>query len=175
MVMSFREGAVEFGRFRTWYRRIGNAKGGAPLLVLHGGPGFPHDYLTVLDRLADQREVIFYDQLGCGRSATQHPPGEWSIALFVEELANLRLRLGVERAHLFGHSWGGWLAMEYALRKSGKLTSLVLASAPASVPQFIAGIGDLIAGLSRRSRRVLNRHRAGETVDEKKFQTAYNE
>ncbi len=148
--MSFREGAVEFGRFRTWYRRIGNADGGAPLLVLHGGPGFPHDYLTTLDRLADQREVIFYDQLGCGRSTTQHPPDEWSISLFVEELANLRFQLDLECVHLFGHSWGGWLALEYALRGCrvdplpAQLTKSWMASA-STVYEALWGPSEMVA------------------------------
>ncbi len=88
------------------------------LLVLHGGPGLPHDYLSDLAQLADGgRTVVFYDQLGCGRSDHPDDAALWVMDTFVEEVATIRQALGLDRVHLFGHSWGGWLALEYALRR----------------------------------------------------------
>ena len=111
------EGTIPFHGFNTWYRIAGDreAPGRLPLLLLHGGPGCPSDYLKPLEALAaGGRRVIRYDQLGCGRSDHPHDPSLWSVALFVEELDGVRRALGLDRLHILGQSWGGMLAMEYA-------------------------------------------------------------
>ncbi len=72
-----------------------------------GGPGIPHDYLQPLADLADDRPVIFYDQLGCGRSAGPDDPALWTMDRAVEEVAAVRAALSLDRMHLFGNSWGG--------------------------------------------------------------------
>jgi proline-specific peptidase len=130
------EGFVPFRGFRIWYRVVGDlaqpqpAK--FPLLVLHGGPGAPADYLHPLEELADSgRPIIFYDQLGCGNSDQPNDPSLWRVELFLEELATVGQELGLEHIHLLGQSWGGMLAMEYALTKPARLISLILASSPA--------------------------------------------
>jgi proline-specific peptidase len=116
------EGTVSFRGYRTWYRIVGDLpgrRGKLPVLVLHGGPGFPHDYLEDLSGLTDDgRTVVFYDQIGCGRSDHPDDPGLWVIDTFVDEVAAVRDALGLDRVHLLGHSWGGWLALEYALGDS---------------------------------------------------------
>src|SRR3954452_21324182 len=112
------EGFVPFRGFDTWYRIVGQgeARGKLPLLCLHGGPGVPHDYLEPLEAMAATgRRVIFYDQLGCGRSAQPHDPDLWTVEFFVEELGVVREQLGLTRTHLLGQSWGGMLAMQYLL------------------------------------------------------------
>src|SRR5919197_2217733 len=122
------EGYVDFRGHRTWYRVVGDrASGAAPLLALHGGPGSTHNYFAPLERLADERPVVLYDQLGCGRS---EPSGDvdWSVAVFLEELDALRAHLGLERVHLLGTSWGGMLALEHALARKETLESLILSS-----------------------------------------------
>src|SRR5215470_16812143 len=94
--------AVEGGR--VWYRIVGGERTGVPLLTLHGGPGYPHDYLEPLEKLADSRPVIFYDQLGCGKSDRPADRALWTAGRFVEELAVVRAALGLDRVHLFGNS-----------------------------------------------------------------------
>jgi proline-specific peptidase len=130
-----REGHLDFRGHQIWFQVIGeDMPGRFPLLTLHGGPGAAHDCIEPLGELAAQgRRVIFYDQLGCGRSDKPHDPSLWMIELFLDELDAVRSELRLERIHLFGLSWGGMLAMEYALRRPPGLTSLVLASAPASM------------------------------------------
>ena len=135
--MSEREGWIEWGGHRTWFRIAGELDSGLdPLLCLHGGPGSTHHYFAPLERLtADGRAVVLYDQLGCGRS--DRPDSiDWSLEVFLDELAALREQLGLERVHLLGTSWGGMLALEHALSGFGGLTSLVLSSTLASAAEW---------------------------------------
>jgi len=141
--------------------------------VLHGGPGLPHDYLQDLARVAEGgRAVVFYDQLGSGHSDHPDDPGLWTMATFVEELATVRAALGLDRVHLLGHSWGGWLALEYALRGPSGLISLVLASTCASLPAFAAETRRLKQSLPAEVQQVLDRHQAAGTTDDPAYAEA---
>ncbi len=170
------EGTVPFQGYRTWYRVAGELAGPSgklPLLVLHGGPGFPHDYLEDLASLADDgRPVVFYDQIGCGKS--DHPDDDalWTMATFVEEVAAVRDALGLERVHLLGHSWGGWLALEYALDRPSGLASLVLASSGASLPAFATETRRLKESLPADVQEVIDRHEAEGTTDDDAYTEA---
>jgi len=170
------EGYVPFRGYRTWYQVVGDIAGAGPrlpLLVLHGGPGFPHNYLTDLARLGDAgRPVVFYDQLGCGRSDHPRDPALWVMDTFVDELATVRAALGLDRVHLLGHSWGGWLALEYALGKPAGLASVVLASTCASLPAFAAETRRLKQSLPRETQEVLDRHEAEGTTDDPDYPAA---
>jgi L-proline amide hydrolase len=108
-----------------------------PLLVLHGGPGSTHLALDGLGALAEEgRRVVFYDQLGSGESDRPDDPSLWTVETFLEQLRSVRERLELERMHLFGSSWGGMLALEYALEQPDGLASLVLNSTPTSAPRW---------------------------------------
>ena len=128
------EGYLEGPRGRTWYRVTGEG-GRTPLVCLHGGPGSTHNYFRPLERLADERRVVLYDQLGCGRS--DRPDVEWNLAVFTEELEQLREQLGLDRIHLLGTSWGGMLALEHALAQPGSVRSLVLSSTLACADEWV--------------------------------------
>jgi proline iminopeptidase len=155
------EGYVEVPGGRVWYQIAGADRPGVPLLCLHGGPGMPHDYLEPLAGLAASRPVVFYDQLGCGRSDRPDDDSLWTSDRFVEELAVLRTALGLDRLHLFGNSWGGWLALQYTLDRRPELASLILSSSPPSVSRWIADCAELRAGLDQPVRDVLDSHEAG--------------
>jgi L-proline amide hydrolase len=132
------EGYVDFRGYRTWYRVVGDLRSGTtPLLALHGGPGSTHHYFAPLERLADQRPVVVYDQLGCG-SSDRPPDVDWSVALFRDEVAAVREELGLERIHLLGTSWGGMLAQEHFFSGASGIQSLVLSSTLASVDEWAA-------------------------------------
>jgi len=108
-----------------------------PLLVLHGGPGSAHDALEGLGALAEQgRRVVFYDQLGSGESDRPDDRSLWTVETFLDQLRSVRERLGLERVHLFGTSWGGMLVLEYAFTRPKGLASLVLNSTPTSAPRW---------------------------------------
>lgn len=110
---------MPFMGYQTYYRIVGDiraslARGLAPLLCLHGGPGSTHNYMELMDPLANEgRAVVMYDQLGCGRSYVEGHPELWVAQTWVDELAALRKHLGLRQVHLLGQSWGGMLAITY--------------------------------------------------------------
>lgn len=142
-VMPFRDGD-------TWYRVAGD-QGAAPLVLLHGGPGGGHEYLLpLIDLFGAERTLVFYDQVGCGNS-TAHPdwPDEsFTVELFLEELEALTEHLNLRRFHLLGHSWGGMLATEYALRHPEQLVSLTLCSTAASARLMMGSLLPLYTALA---------------------------
>ncbi|CAN5264829.1 hypothetical protein BH10PSE3_BH10PSE3_24450 [soil metagenome] len=116
------------------------------MLALHGGPGSAHNYLLPLQALADERPVIFYDQLGCGRADAPEDDNAYSIQRSVDELDAVRAALGLDRVVLLGHSWGALLAVEYLCQGRGRgVDRLILSGAMASIPQAVAGFERLFA------------------------------
>jgi len=133
------QGSLPFRGFRTSFGVVGEGQepGRSPLLCLHGGPGGTHLPLTVLGGLAAQgRRVVFYDQLGSGDSDRPDDSSLWTVDTFVEQLQSVRDGLGLDVLHLFGSSWGGMLALEYAFTRPVGLRSLILNSTPTSAPRW---------------------------------------
>ncbi|WP_420139635.1 proline iminopeptidase-family hydrolase [Sphingomonas sp.] len=129
---------------RIYWRRFGNGSK-TPLLTLHGGPGAAHNYLLSMSALAEDRPVIFYDQLGCGKADAPADDAIYTIQRSVEELDAVRKALRLDRVILYGHSWGTLLAIEYLCQKRGAgVEKLILAGALPSVPQASAGMRRLI-------------------------------
>jgi proline iminopeptidase len=140
-------GSIDVPGGRVWWKKAGNGDA-LPLLLLHGGPGASHNYLLPIEALAAERPVIFYDQLGCGRSDAPPQPEHYRIERFVEEIDLIRKALGLDRIALFGHSWGSILAIEYLVTGHGQgVEKLILAGAIPSVPMFTAGLDRLIRAL----------------------------
>ena len=171
--MTGREGLVEHGGGRTWYRVAGEAAPGrVPLLCLHGGPGSTHHYFAPLERLArGGRAVVVYDQVGCGRSE-KRADAAWSLGLFLDELDALRAALRLDRVHLLGTSWGGMLALEHALRRPGTLASLILSSTLACAADWQAEARRLRDDLPADVRAVLDRHESAGTFDDPEYEAA---
>lgn len=116
---------------------------GAPVIVLHGGPGLSQDYLLPqMALLAEHNLLIFYDQRGCGLSTGALIPEQINIKIYMEDIDAIRKSLGVEKISLLGHSWGGFLSMHYAISHPDSVDKLILVSSlPASsedVDLFIA-------------------------------------
>lgn len=135
--MKIMEGYMPYLGYQTYYRIVGeNTSGKAPLVLLHGGPGSTHNYFEVLDRLAEEdgRQLIMYDQIGCGESYVDNRPDLWNAKVWVDELIALREHLGIEECHLLGQSWGGMLLLDYVCNyKPEGIKSIILSSTlPAS-------------------------------------------
>jgi proline iminopeptidase len=126
-----RDGYTRAEGAALYFRDVGQ---GLPIIVLHGGPSFGHAYLLPdLDRLADRFRLIYYDQRGRGKSAQNVQPSEITIQSEMADLETLRASMRLERVALLGHSWGGLLALEYALRHPERVSHLILLNtAPAS-------------------------------------------
>ncbi|MGP3684507.1 proline iminopeptidase-family hydrolase [Streptomyces sp. IBSNAI002] len=175
--MTVTEGTVPFRGFRTWYRIAGEfqAPGGKlPLLVINGGPGCPHDYMEDLDALAEAggRPVIYYDQLGCGRSSQPDDTDLWVMGTFVDEVDAVREGLGLSRLHLLGHSWGSQIALEYVLGRPSGLAGLVLSGPLASAPVYEAEARRLKESLAPEVQEVIDRHEAEGTTGAEAYQEA---
>ena len=172
------EGRIAFRGFETWYRVAGDGEepGKLPLLTLHGGPGACSDYLEPFEALAGTgRRVIRYDQLGCGKSGIAgrpHDPEMWTVELFVEEVDAVRDALGLDRVHVLGQSWGGMLAMEYALTQPDGLGGLIIESSPASIPLWVAEANRLREDLPPDVQGALLEHEEKGTTDSPEYEAA---
>jgi proline iminopeptidase len=125
------EGFLLVEHVKLYTREIG---AGQPIILLHGGPDFDHNYLLPdMDRLSESFRLIYYDQRGRGKSADDVQPEDVTIQSEIEDLEHLREYFQLESVALLGHSWGGLLAMEYALRYPQRVSHLILMNtAPAS-------------------------------------------
>src|SRR5580658_856247 len=127
------------GEFRVWTKRFGNNPT-AKLLLLHGGPAATHEYFEACDSYlpAAGIEYYYYDQLGSAYSDQPNDPDLWQLDRFVDEVEQVRIALGLDAGNFFllGHSWGGILAIEYALRHQQRLKGLVISNMMASIPAY---------------------------------------
>lgn len=170
--ISVQEGYIQFRGNRTWYRIVGKNEfpNKFPLICLHGGPGVPHDYLKSLEDIAKTgRQVIFYDQLGCGNSDRPTDDKLWTIELFKDELSVLLKELKIEKYHILGQSWGGQIALEHALKHPKGLQSIILASTTASVPQWITEAERLRSELPKVMQDIINKHEFNGTTNDPEY------
>src|SRR6202041_1367111 len=98
------------GKYKVWTKKVGS--GPIKVLLLHGGPGFPHDYLEAMESFLPQAgiEMYYYDQLGVGNSDIPDDPALWTLPRYLSEVEEVRRGLGLDHFVLYGHSWGGILA-----------------------------------------------------------------
>ena len=129
------------GTFNVWTKRVGNNPT-IKVLLLHGGPGMTHEYWEAADAYfpGASIEYYYYDQLGSAYSDQPKAPELWELPRFVEEVEQVRVALGLDSTNFFlmGHSWGGVLAIEYALKYQQHLKGLVISNMMASVPAYNA-------------------------------------
>ncbi|MCL5666870.1 MAG: proline iminopeptidase-family hydrolase [Patescibacteria group bacterium] len=165
------EGNIEFRWGKVWYYKTGKPKG-LPLLVLHGGPGYPSDYLRNLEQLGSEREVIFYDQSGCGRSGRLSDPSLWTVEHFVQELEELRIKLKLDDCHLLGHSWGTILAAEYLYTKPLGVSSIVFASPCISIPLWLETTSRHLAELPQPLGKIILKYEADGKINSPEYKHA---
>ncbi|HEY3786043.1 MAG TPA: proline iminopeptidase-family hydrolase [Steroidobacteraceae bacterium] len=157
-------------KYDVWVKQVGT--GDVPVLTLHGGPGFNHFYLECLEDFLPQTGVRFwyYDQLGCGFSDTPTEQSLWRLDRYREEVEQVRRALGLERFVLYGHSWGGMLAMEYALRYPQHLSGLVISNMTASVAEYVKYAEVLVSRVPPAARAIIQRHRAARDYESPEYE-----
>ncbi len=127
------------GTFNVWTKRIGNNPK-VKVLLLNGGPGATHEYFECFENFlpAEGIEFIYYDQLGCGNSDNPNDVALWDLNRYVDEVEQVRkaLNLDASNFYLFGHSWGGILAMEYTLKYQHNMKGLIISNMMSSCPEY---------------------------------------
>lgn len=168
------EGQLAVPGGSIWYQVSGTGAG-TPLVLLHGGPGFPSYYLKPFEALGDDRPVIRYDQLGAGKSGGTTDTTLFTIPHFVAELDSLRASLGVSRWDVLGHSWGSILAVEYYRAHPDRVRALVLASPVLDIPAFEQRARSLVLTLSDSAQQAIAAAETSGDFASPGYQAAMNE
>lgn len=156
---SGQSGFVEVNGFKLFYKTFGT--GDEVLLCLHGGPGGTHEYLLSLGELGDDKvKVVMYDQLGVGSSEKPKDTSLFTIEYGAEEVEGFRKAMNLGKVHLFGSSYGGALALQYALKYQRNIKKLIIAGGLASVPETIAEMNRLKTTLPKDVQETLAKHEA---------------
>ncbi len=139
--------AVCGGKYKVWTKRMG--QGPVKVLLLHGGPGVPHDYLEAMESFLPKAgiEMYYYDQLGVGNSDIPDDPALWTLERYTSEVEEVRQGLKLDQFVLYGQSWGGILAIEYALKYQQHLRGLVISNMTAGVQAYLKHIAALMEQL----------------------------
>ena len=165
---------LDVGGGSVWYRVTGSGTE-TPVILLHGGPGFTSHYLKAMEALGDDRPVVRYDQLGSGKSDPATDTAAFTVEGFVGRLEALRAHLGIERFHLYGHSWGTMLGVEYYRAHPDRVVGLVLASAALDARAWEAHARELLATLPDSMVRAVEIREAEGAYDAPDYQAALNE
>ncbi len=158
------------GRHKVWTKRMG--EGPLKVLLLHGGPGFTHQYLEAMESFLPQAgiEMYYYDQLGCGNSDKPDDPGLWTRERYREEVEEVRVGLGLEDFVLYGQSWGGMLSIEYALKYQRHLRGLVISNMTAGIQAYLGRLEYLKGLLGPESRERLEILDAARDYDNPEYE-----
>ena len=128
------------GEFKVWTKRVGNNPK-MKVLLLHGGPGATHEYFECFDSYfpGESIEYYYYDQLESYYSDKPYDSSLWNVERFVEEVEQVRIALGLNKDnfYLLGHSWGGILGIEYALKYQNNMKGLIISNMVASIPDYM--------------------------------------
>ncbi len=162
-------------KHRLFYRMVAPEKFSRTLLALHGGPGVSHDYLLPLSELATPRNslrVVFYDQLGCGRSDHARDKTLYNMQSFREHVEDLRQELGLGRIMLLGQSMGGCISLEYVLKYPENVEKLILSNSGANIPDIVRHMQRLKKGLPPEVLSVLEKYEEVEDYTNPEYQKA---
>ncbi len=165
-----RDVSVDGYRVRTY----SFGSGDNVVFCLNGGPGLPCDYLREAHScLIDKGyRVVAFDQLGTGKSDRPTDPALWTIGRYVEETETVRKALGLGKVHLLGHSWGGWLSIDYALTYPEHIKTLILEDTVADMPHLASELERLRAALGPETVAMMQKHEAAGTYDHPEYQAA---
>ena len=150
-------------------------KGEKTIFLLNGGPGLPCNYLRephIQHLTKEGYRIVTYDQLGCGKSSKPKDFSLWTIERYVEELEFIRNELNLGKFNLIGHSWGGWLGIEYSIKYQENLNKLILENTCGDMPHLISELNRLREALGSETVKMMLRHEAEGTLDHPEYQAA---
>ena len=176
--MKIREGYMDFKGLKTYWRVAGESDGTKkPIIFLHGGPGSSHNYFEVLDGLAEEgRELVMYDQIGCGKSPAPGRTDLFNRDTWVEELIALRKELGIKECHILGQSWGGMLLLEYVCGEHPEgIKSIILSSTLPEVPLWDSELHRLVSELPQEMQDAIARAEATGNYNDPDYIAANDE
>lgn len=165
------EGFIEVDGGKVWYRVVGKGNK-TPLVVLHGGPGAPSYHLKPLGELGKDRKVIFYDQLGCGKSDRNTDTTTMTVEHFVEELKTVVDHFALKEFYLLGHSWGSQLGTDYYLKYPTGIKAMILSSPAISVPMWLKDADTLLSTLPDSIQNAVRINELNKTYDSPAYQQA---
>ena len=171
-----RDGYVEVPGGRIWFEAVNASRPGIPLLIVHGGPGLGHNYLEPLSRLGVERPVVFYDQLGCGKSDIPSGSTLWTIERSVEEMEAIRDALGLDRVHILGHSNGSLITACYmSSRSASGVASVVLSNPVLSASRLVKDGRRLLAQMPSNVQETVFEAIANESFGTAEYDNAWEE
>lgn len=131
------------GKYHVWTKKVGDGK--MKVLLLHGGPGFSHDYFECFEDFlpGEGMTIYYYDQLGSGNSDTPADTTLWHLPRFIEEVEQVRKGLHLDSFYLVGHSWGGMLAMEYLHTYQSHVKGAVISNMTAGMKDYTSYVTQL--------------------------------
>jgi proline-specific peptidase len=175
MALGFHDGFVRVLGYRIYYKSIGRPSKGT-ILCLHGGPGVDHwTEINMADLAPSGYRVVWYDQLGCGESEKPRSYRNYTIERAADEAEAVRRCLRLGRVHLWGHSYGGSLALQTILSHPRGFLSLVVSSGYASTAEWVAELRRLVSRLPTRTRMIIEASEANGRFDDPRYKKAMAE
>jgi proline iminopeptidase len=161
---------VAAGKYRVWTKRLGDSP--IKVLTLHGGPGFSHLYFECFEDFLPSAgiEFYYYDQLGSLFSDNPDDPTLWTVERYTEEVEEVRKGLGLESFYLYGHSWGGMLSYEYALKYGRNLKGLIISNMVPSIPDYVKYVNELRAKFPPEIVKTLEKYEAKGDYEAPEYQ-----
>ncbi|MEA1676704.1 proline iminopeptidase-family hydrolase [Nitrospirillum sp. BR 11163] len=161
---------VAGGKYKVWTKKIGS--GAVKVLLLHGGPGFSHEYLEAMESFLPEAgiEMYYYDQLGSNNSDQPDDTSLWTLPRFVEEVEEVRQGLGLDQFVLYGHSWGGILAIDYALKYQRHLKGLVISNMAAGIQAYLKRVNALRSLMKPDSQKLIRELEAKQAYDDPAYE-----
>jgi len=154
----------------VWTKKVGS--GNTKVLLLHGGPGADHRYFECFEDFLPQNDIEFYyyDQLDSTNSEKPNDPKLWTLERYTEEVEAVRKGLGLEQFYVLGHSWGGILAIEYALKYQQHLKGVVISNMSASIDSYLRHVSKIRAEFPEEVRNELDRYEKAGTTEDPAYQ-----
>lgn len=165
------EGFVEVEGGKVWYRINGEGEN-TPLLILHGGPGSSSLGQEPLKALRDERRIVFYDQLGSGRSDRITDTTLMRVDRYIEEVEELRKALDLEKVYLYGQSWGTALSLEYYLKYPEHVEGIIFSSPYFSTKRWIKDANELVETLPDSIQKIIRENEKNKTFSNQEYKDA---